>query len=136
MKRVKYTNGSSVISRKFYTRVGDIDVAGKGSFNPLNLTASAEGNVSKKIKGTRFTAGAYKDTTGKSGESFSVEKQLPNSSVTLEKNRTGTNVSFHKDIGNMYGKLTAGKQDTNVGNRTIKGEKQILFNVTIPLGRR
>jgi hypothetical protein len=36
----------------------------------------------------------------------------------------------------MYGKLTAGKQDTTVGNRTIKGEKQILFNVTIPLGRR
>jgi len=136
MKRVKYTNGSSVISRKFYTRVGDIDVAGEGSFNAPTLTASAEGKASKNIKGTKFTAAAYKDTTGKSGESFSVEKQLPKSSVTLEKNRKGTNVSFHKNIGNMYGKLTAGKQDTNVGNRTIKGEKQILFNVTIPLGRR
>jgi len=136
MKRVKYTNGSSVISRNFYTRVGDMDVAGKGSFNAPTLTAAAEGTISKNIKGARVTAGAYKDTKGRSGESFSVEKQLPNSSVTLQKNRTGTNVSLHKNIGNMYGKLTAGKQDTTVGNRTIKGEKQILFNVTIPLGRR
>tara|TARA_R110002020_G_scaffold136046_2_gene303649 strand:- start:2598 stop:3008 length:411 start_codon:yes stop_codon:yes gene_type:complete len=136
MKRIKYTNGSSVISRKFYTRVGDMDVAGKGSFNIPTLTAAVDANISKNIKGTKLTAGAYKDTKGKTGESFSVEKQLPNSSVTLQKNRTGTNVSLHKNIGNMYGKLTAGKQDTTIGNKVIKGEKQILFNVTIPLGRR
>jgi hypothetical protein len=128
MKRIKYSNGSSVINRNFYKNVGDIGIQGKGSLDPINLTASAEGTVSKNIKGARFTAGAYKDSKGRSSESFSIEKQLPNrSSVSINKNRQGTNVSLHKNIGNMYGSLSAGSN---------KGNKQVLLNLTIPLGRR
>ena len=60
--------------------------------------------------------------------SFSIEKQLPNrSSVSIRKNRQGTNVSLHKDVGKMYGSLSAGSN---------KGNKQVLLNLTIPLGRR
>ena len=128
MKRIKYSNGSSVINRNFYKNVGDIGIQGKGSLDPINLTASAEGTISKNIKGTKFTAGAYKDSKGRSSESFSIEKQLPNrSSVSIRKNRQGTNVSLHKDVGKMYGSLSAGSN---------KGNKQVLLNLTIPLGRR
>jgi len=130
MKRIKYSNGSSVISRNFYKRIGDMDVAGKGSLNALNLTASAEGNVSKNIKGTRLTAAAYKDTTGKSEESFSLEKQLPNkSSISIEKNRKGTMANLFKDIKGMEARLSLGKQDTQVGPYTIKNEKQATFTL-------
>ena len=129
MKRIKYTNGSSVISRNFYKRVGDIDVTGKGSFNAPTLTAAAEGTISKNIKGARLTAGAYKDTKGKSGESFSLEKQLPNSSISIQKNRQGTMGRLFKNIKGMEAELAAGKKDTNIGPATIKGEKQVTFTL-------
>ena len=136
-KRIKYSNGSSVIKKNFYKRIGDMDVTGTGSFNIPNLTASAEGTIGRNIKGTKLTAGAYQDTTGKRGESFSLEKQLPNnSSIAIEKNRQGIMGRLFKNVKGMEVEFAAGQKDTQVGPYTIEDEKQATITLRKKIGNK
>ncbi len=98
MKRIKYSNGGQgKITKRVFKNVGDLELSGSGTLNALGLTASADATATYRKNGTVFTASTFRDTNRTTGDSFSIEQQLPNSSITFNKNKQGKGVTFRKN---------------------------------------
>lgn len=98
MKRIKYSNGGQgKITKRVFKNVGDLELSGSGTLNALGLTASADATATYRKNGTVFTASTFRDTNRTTGDAFSIEQQLPNSSITFNKNKQGKNVTFRKN---------------------------------------
>lgn len=104
-KRIKYSNGSEVTMDKniagLDTRLNVRQQSSRSrlqnypeqrtGFDPSYSAAELTG--SKTIGGTRVTGSIYRDTEGRKNVGASVEQQLPKkSSITISKNKQGTNV--------------------------------------------